>query len=282
MQEAILFAANLTFSSVHFLLLRINLLCLSPGGLCLWLVLWLVVVKPGGVGACPRLCVCYPTPMTVSCQSQNLTIVPAGVPYDSQRVFLQNNRITELRADSFGFETQVKMVLLQYLQTFLKVRPFSSLIPLFSPLILCRCFGCTATTSRGSRLEPSVTSGCWRSSTWVITRCSAWKVEPSGVWRSCRACTCIAASWPLSPMISSTSCTACSSSTCRYIQHAHTHLKTHTHMQRYIFDSHARLCTRDTCRNTHFGEMLYRPHHHHRTVAKVQTLLHTHTHTLKD
>ena len=46
--------------------------------------------------------------MTVSCQSQNLTIVPAGVPYDSQRVFLQNNRITELRADSFGFETQVK------------------------------------------------------------------------------------------------------------------------------------------------------------------------------
>lgn len=78
------------------------------GGLCLWLILWLVVVKPGGVRACPRLCVCYPTPMTVSCQSQNLTIVPAGVPYNSQRVFLQNNRITELRTDSFGFETQVK------------------------------------------------------------------------------------------------------------------------------------------------------------------------------
>ncbi|XP_003444743.1 reticulon-4 receptor-like 2b [Oreochromis niloticus] len=77
------------------------------GGLTLWLILWLVVVKPGGVTACPKLCVCYPTPMTVSCQSQNLTIVPAGVPYNSQRVFLQNNRITELRADSFGFETQV-------------------------------------------------------------------------------------------------------------------------------------------------------------------------------
>ncbi|XP_059202922.1 reticulon-4 receptor-like 2 [Centropristis striata] len=77
------------------------------GGLTLWLILYLVVVKPGGVSACPRLCVCYPTPMTVSCQAQNLTIVPSGVPYDSQRVFLQNNRITELRADSFGFETQV-------------------------------------------------------------------------------------------------------------------------------------------------------------------------------
>lgn len=84
---------------------------LSPGGLSLWLILWLVVVKPGGVTACPRLCVCYPTPMTVSCQSQNLTIVPSGVPYNSQRVFLQNNRITELRADSFGFETQVRAVI---------------------------------------------------------------------------------------------------------------------------------------------------------------------------
>lgn len=77
------------------------------GGLILWLILWLVVVKPGGVTACPKLCNCYSSPMTVSCQSQNLTIVPSDVPYDSQRVFLQHNRITQLRADSFGFETQV-------------------------------------------------------------------------------------------------------------------------------------------------------------------------------
>ncbi|KAG7462075.1 hypothetical protein MATL_G00198610 [Megalops atlanticus] len=76
-------------------------------GLTLWLVVWLVLVKPSPVQSCPRLCVCYPSPMTVSCQSQNFTSVPAGVPYDSQRVFLQNNRITELRVDSFGFETQV-------------------------------------------------------------------------------------------------------------------------------------------------------------------------------
>ncbi|KAG8004015.1 Reticulon-4 receptor-like 2 [Nibea albiflora] len=72
-------------------------------GLCLWLILWLVVVKPGGVGACPRLCVCYPTPMTVSCQSQNLTIVPAGVPYDSQRVlWLYANNITWIEAGAFS------------------------------------------------------------------------------------------------------------------------------------------------------------------------------------
>lgn len=45
--------------------------------------------------------------MTVSCQAQNFTAVPVGVPYESQRVFLQNNRITELRVGSFGFGTQV-------------------------------------------------------------------------------------------------------------------------------------------------------------------------------
>ncbi|XP_028816140.1 reticulon-4 receptor-like 2b [Denticeps clupeoides] len=76
-------------------------------GLCLWLVLWLLVGRCMPGQACPRLCVCYPSPMTVSCQSQNFNTVPSGVPYDSQRVFLQNNRITELRSDSFGFETQV-------------------------------------------------------------------------------------------------------------------------------------------------------------------------------
>lgn len=190
---------------------------ISPGGLCLWLVLWLVVLKPGGVEACPKLCVCYPTPMTVSCQSQNLTIVPAGVPYDSQRVFLQNNRITELRADSFGFETQVIKWFYHLLNSSKFFSCVSFLIPFFALLflILCRCFGYMATTSHGLNLEPSVTSGCWRSWTWVTTRCSAWKVERSGAWRSCRACTCIAASWRLSPMTSSTSSTACSSSTCR-------------------------------------------------------------------
>ncbi|KAK7138506.1 hypothetical protein R3I94_013968 [Phoxinus phoxinus] len=76
-------------------------------GLCLWLVVWLLACRCAPGQACPRLCVCYHTPMTVSCQSQNYTAVPTGVPYDSQRVFLQNNRIAELRADSFGFETQV-------------------------------------------------------------------------------------------------------------------------------------------------------------------------------
>lgn len=84
---------------------------LSTGGLSLWLVVWLLACRCAPGQACPRLCVCYHTPMTVSCQSQNFTTVPAGVPYDSQRVFLQNNRIAELRADSFGFETQVNYVI---------------------------------------------------------------------------------------------------------------------------------------------------------------------------
>ncbi|XP_056096470.1 reticulon-4 receptor-like 2a [Rhinichthys klamathensis goyatoka] len=75
--------------------------------LSLWLVVWLVVVKPVPAQNCPHRCVCYPTPMTVSCQAQNFTIVPHGMPFESQRVFLQNNRITELRVGSFAFGTQV-------------------------------------------------------------------------------------------------------------------------------------------------------------------------------
>lgn len=82
----------------------------SSGGLSLWLVVWLVLGKPSPASACPHHCVCYPTPMTVSCQAQNFTAVPVGVPYESQRVFLQNNRIMELRVGSFGFGTQVRHV----------------------------------------------------------------------------------------------------------------------------------------------------------------------------
>lgn len=84
-----------------------HVICVFLGGLSLWLVVWLVVIKPAPVQSCPHLCVCYPSPMTVSCQAQNFTSVPSGIPYESQRVFLQNNRITELRVGSFGFGTQV-------------------------------------------------------------------------------------------------------------------------------------------------------------------------------
>ncbi|XP_048852299.1 reticulon-4 receptor-like 2a isoform X2 [Brienomyrus brachyistius] len=77
------------------------------GGAAMCLVLWLLLLSSSPATACPRLCVCYPSPMTVSCQAQNFTSVPSGMPYSSQRVFLQNNQITELRVDSFGFGTQV-------------------------------------------------------------------------------------------------------------------------------------------------------------------------------
>jgi len=94
---------------------------LPPGGLSLWLVVWLVLGKPNPVSACPHNCVCYPTPMTVSCQAQNFTTVPVGVPYESQRVFLQNNRITELRVGSFGFGTQVRKKVLTSICDHIKV-----------------------------------------------------------------------------------------------------------------------------------------------------------------
>lgn len=41
-------------------------------------------------------CVCYPSPMTVSCQSHQLAAIPEGIPADSERVFLQNNQISVL------------------------------------------------------------------------------------------------------------------------------------------------------------------------------------------
>lgn len=134
------------------------LLCVRApsGGLSLWLVVWLVLGKPNPASACPHLCVCYPTPMTVSCQAQNFTAVPVGVPYESQRVFLQNNRITELRVGSFGFGTQVrwKRVPIFALTSRLSgSQLFHSTAPVcFSRKRFCGCF---PTTSRGSRQGPS-------------------------------------------------------------------------------------------------------------------------------
>lgn len=53
-------------------------------------------------GGCPRDCVCYPAPMTVSCQAHNFAAIPEGIPEDSERIFLQNNRITALRQGHFS------------------------------------------------------------------------------------------------------------------------------------------------------------------------------------
>ncbi|XP_043910305.1 reticulon-4 receptor-like 1 [Protopterus annectens] len=51
---------------------------------------------------CPKNCVCYPSPMTVSCQAQNLVSIPEGIPNSSERIFLQNNRITMLLRGQFN------------------------------------------------------------------------------------------------------------------------------------------------------------------------------------
>ncbi|XP_006863518.1 PREDICTED: reticulon-4 receptor-like 1 [Chrysochloris asiatica] len=53
-------------------------------------------------GGCPRDCVCYPAPMTVSCQAHNFVTIPEGIPEDSERIFLQNNRITLLQQGHFS------------------------------------------------------------------------------------------------------------------------------------------------------------------------------------
>ncbi|XP_042194770.1 reticulon-4 receptor-like 1b [Callorhinchus milii] len=55
--------------------------------------------------SCPRDCVCYPSPMTVTCQSHGITSIPEGIPENSERIFLQNNRITLLLRNTFSPST---------------------------------------------------------------------------------------------------------------------------------------------------------------------------------
>ncbi|NWV48790.1 R4RL2 protein, partial [Daphoenositta chrysoptera] len=54
---------------------------------------------------CPALCTCYVSPPTVSCQANNFSSVPAGLPPGARRLFLQNNVIGALRAGTFGPST---------------------------------------------------------------------------------------------------------------------------------------------------------------------------------
>ncbi|XP_025030540.1 reticulon-4 receptor-like 1 [Python bivittatus] len=78
----------------------------SSGGVtwrCLELFLFLLLglAIPASEG-CPVDCVCYPSPMTVSCQSHNFLTIPEGIPEDSERIFLQNNQISLLLRGHFS------------------------------------------------------------------------------------------------------------------------------------------------------------------------------------
>ncbi|KAM3875121.1 reticulon-4 receptor-like 1b [Diretmus argenteus] len=54
---------------------------------------------------CPRHCICYTAPSTVSCQAHNFLSVPEGIPPDSERIFLQNNKIHRLLRGHFSSTT---------------------------------------------------------------------------------------------------------------------------------------------------------------------------------
>ncbi|KAJ8267220.1 hypothetical protein GJAV_G00139930, partial [Gymnothorax javanicus] len=55
--------------------------------------------------SCPRHCICYTGPSTVSCQAHNFLSVPEGIPEDSERIFLQNNKIQQLLLGHFPSTT---------------------------------------------------------------------------------------------------------------------------------------------------------------------------------
>ncbi|KAM4886582.1 reticulon-4 receptor-like 1 [Sylvia borin] len=74
---------------------------LRTGGFAELLLVLLGLKVPGALG-CPTDCVCYPSPMTVSCQAHNFVTIPEGIPEDSERIFLQNNQITLLLRGHFS------------------------------------------------------------------------------------------------------------------------------------------------------------------------------------
>ena len=55
--------------------------------------------------SCPRHCICYTAPSTVSCQAHNFLSVPEGIPANSERIFLQNNKIHRLLRGHFSSTT---------------------------------------------------------------------------------------------------------------------------------------------------------------------------------
>uniref|UniRef100_A0A670YXV7 Reticulon 4 receptor like 1 n=1 Tax=Pseudonaja textilis TaxID=8673 RepID=A0A670YXV7_PSETE len=69
---------------------------------CLELCLFLLGLAVPAFEGCPSDCVCYPSPMTVSCQSHNFLAIPEGIPAESERIFLQNNQISLLLRGHFS------------------------------------------------------------------------------------------------------------------------------------------------------------------------------------
>ncbi|XP_030307244.1 reticulon-4 receptor-like 2 [Calypte anna] len=78
---------------------------LPPGRRVVALLLAVLAWVPGGAPFCPALCTCYVSPPTVSCQANNFSSVPPGLPAGARRLFLQNNVIRALRAGTFGPST---------------------------------------------------------------------------------------------------------------------------------------------------------------------------------
>ncbi|XP_066545862.1 reticulon-4 receptor [Amia ocellicauda] len=71
------------------------------GSRLLFLVLWLNSIPQ--VECCPGVCVCYSEPRTtVACQQQGLSSIPTEIPIRSQRIFLQNNKLTVVKSTSFS------------------------------------------------------------------------------------------------------------------------------------------------------------------------------------
>uniref|UniRef100_A0A1A7XK82 Reticulon 4 receptor n=1 Tax=Iconisemion striatum TaxID=60296 RepID=A0A1A7XK82_9TELE len=71
------------------------------GGRLLFLVMWLNLLPQ--TDSCPAKCVCFSEPRrTVACQQQGLFSIPTEIPFRSQRIFLQSNKLTVVGSTSFS------------------------------------------------------------------------------------------------------------------------------------------------------------------------------------
>ncbi|KAG9335071.1 hypothetical protein JZ751_005747 [Albula glossodonta] len=93
--------------------LTVIILSFSRGGGKLLFLAFLWLGWVGGVSGCPAKCVCFSEPRaTVACQHQSLASVPMAIPPHSQRIFLQNNRLTSVLSTSFSCCRNLTVLLL--------------------------------------------------------------------------------------------------------------------------------------------------------------------------
>lgn len=69
-----------------------------------------ILGPPSSYSDCPRECSCSPIyPNALNCENRNIRVVPT-IPFRTHYLYLQNNYISELTAESFHNATEVRWI----------------------------------------------------------------------------------------------------------------------------------------------------------------------------